>query len=278
MMDRPYGHDPQGDCDPRLLFYPLRTFPITCDNQRDPVSYEDLKPFVGRDSIVYEFSPDGGTTCWDAASLYMTLCSMRKLAGGHGPYRHPLHGCIVPFSNVELVYLTARTSGTMMKAAMKKMLWDIAGAASAGTVAVAACLTMYNMCVEPTSLLHPLQRLLGIPETDDLAQTMIYMAVSSSAVLGTLKSGVAGYAVKEAWDKRREYERRLKDKKATAQKSTAYEAFLRGRKRRRLEGGAYFEVPGPDARKRATIISLRRRGLPNELIREIGRRAELPGL
>jgi hypothetical protein len=270
-----YGHDPNGECDSRLFFFPLRDFPITCDNERDPVSYEALKPFVARDSIVYEFSPDGSTTCWDAASLYMTLCAMRERAGGQGPYRHPIHGCIVPFSNMELVYLTARTSGPLMKAALKKMMWDIATAAVAGTGVVVTCLATLRLCAEPMTLLHPLQRLVGVTVTDDLAKTILHAAVTSAGMLGAIHSGIAGYRAKRWRDKQQDYGRRLETKKASEAKRTAYGEFRRKRRGERSEDGAHFAPPSGSLRKQMT---LRQVGLPNELIREIGRRAELPGM
>jgi hypothetical protein len=271
-----YGHDPEGECDSRLLFFLLRDFPITCDNERDPVSYETLKPFVARDSIVYEFAPDGSTTCWDAASLYMTLCAMRERAGGQGPYRHPIHGCIVPFPNVELVYLTARTSGPLMRAAMKKMMWDIATAAVAGTRAVVTCLATIQLCAEPMTLLHPLQRLVGVTVTDDLAKTILHATVTSAGMLSAVHSGIAGYCAKRQRDKQQEYGRRLDKKKASESKWAAYGELKRKRRGKRSEDGAQFARPSGLLWKQMAILTLRRVGLPNELIREIGRRAELP--
>jgi hypothetical protein len=273
-----YGHDPNGECDSRLLFFPLRDFPIMCDNERDPVSCEALKPFVARDSIVYEFLPDGSTTCWDAASLYITLCAMRDRAGGQGPYRHPIHGCIVPFPNVELVYLTARTSGPLMKAAMKKMLWDIATTAVAGTGVVVTCLATIRLCTEPMTLLHPLQRLVGVTVTDDLAKTILHATVTSAGMLSAIHASLAGYRAKRQRDKQQEYGLRLEKKKASESKRAAYGELKRKRKGKRSEDGVHFTPPSGSFRKQMAILTLRRRGLPNELIHEIGRRTELPGM
>jgi hypothetical protein len=157
-MAVPYRHELE--CDKRLLFYPLSKFPIECDNSQDPVSYDELTPHVSRNSIVYEFTPNGGTLCWDAASLYMTLEAMRH-AQGEDVYRHPIHNCIISLKNVQVIFLTARLSSKALQAALKRMLRRLTNVGLAGAEIVVACMSFYKMCMDPTYLIGPLESILG---------------------------------------------------------------------------------------------------------------------
>jgi hypothetical protein len=149
------------DCDKRLLFYPLSKFPIKCDNSQDPISFEELAPYVGRKSIVYEFSPDGSTTCWDAASLYLTLEAMKGARGG-GVYRHPIHNCIISDEDVQMIFHTARLSTVDIRKALKEMLTRLRRIAVAGSEIAMVCFTYYQFCMNPTWLMDPLNQLLAL--------------------------------------------------------------------------------------------------------------------
>jgi hypothetical protein len=234
-MDPPFAHDPAGKCDSRLLFYPLRKFPVECDNDTDPVTLDELAPIVNKDTIVYEFTPDESTRCWDAASLYMTLRSQQQREGGDGQYPHPLNNCIVPFSNVQLIFLTARLCEPQMRAALKNMLWKIAHATLAGAVVTASCLTLYNMCLNPQSLISPLQQLLGYPVTDDMAHTLLDIAVTSMGAYHAYDGARVAKTLTGDLSERRDVLRQLDALRASNIKKKAYEELLARRKNRGLE-------------------------------------------
>ncbi|GAQ93145.1 oxidoreductase [Klebsormidium nitens] len=104
-----------------------------------------------------------------------------------------------------------------------------------GVVVTASCLTLYNMCLNPQSLISPLQQLLGYPVTDDMAHTLMNVAVTSVGAYHAYDGARVVKTLTGDLSERREVLRRLDALRASNTKKKAYEKLLARRKNRGLE-------------------------------------------
>lgn len=112
-----------------------------------------------------------------------------RASRGDNVYRHPIHNCIIPDSNVEIVFITARTSSKAMKEQLKLMLKQ-AGRLALGTAGVTvACMSLVTLCIDPSLLIEPLTRLLGESSTYHTLLNVTSMAIGANGAWRLFQAG-----------------------------------------------------------------------------------------